>query len=143
MRILGLDIGTKRTGIAVSDPFGWTAQGVEVWKHVSREKDLDRIVYWLSQYETNMVVVGMPKNMDGTKGERALWTEKYVTDLQEKVPDLRAIFWDERLSTVMAEKGLIEGNVRRDKRKTVIDKMAAVIILQGYLDSITSQKERV
>lgn len=141
MRILGLDVGMKRTGIAVSDPFGWTAQGVEVWKHVSREADLARIAHWVAHYEASVVVVGMPRNMDGSKGERALWTERYAADLQALLPAAKIVFWDERLSTVMAEKGLIEGNMRREKRKHVIDKMAAVIILQGYLDSLVHGKE--
>lgn len=136
MRVLGINIGTKRIGIAVSDPLGWTAQGVEVWKHVSREQDMARIIHWLHEYQAESIVIGMPKNMDGTKGEKALWTEKYAEDLQALIPDIKIILWDERLTTVIAQRGLIAANVRRDKRKQVVDKMAAVIILQGYLDSI-------
>ncbi len=140
MRILGIDVGTKRTGIAVSDPFGWTAQGVEVWRHVSNEKDLERVVALANEYDAERIVIGMPLNMDGSKGERALRTEKYASKLSELLPETEIILWDERLSTVMAERGLIEGNVSRDKRKKVIDKIAAVIILQSYLDSETSKR---
>lgn len=136
MRVLGIDIGTKRIGIAVSDPLGWTAQGVEVWKHVSREADMARIIHWLYEYQATTIVIGMPKNMDGTKGEKALWTEQFAAELQTLIPDTKVVLWDERLTTVIAQRGLIAANVRREKRKQVVDKMAAAIILQGYLDSI-------
>ncbi|MCI5836575.1 MAG: Holliday junction resolvase RuvX [Veillonellaceae bacterium] len=134
-RVLGLDIGTKRIGIAVSDPLGWTAQGVETWQHVSRAADFDRIAHWVATYEAATVVIGMPRNMDGSKGPKALWTEEYAALLQERLPETEIVFWDERLSTVMAERSLLAADVSRSKRRKVIDKLAATVILQGYLDA--------
>ncbi len=134
-RILGLDVGERRTGIAVSDPFGWTAQGVEVWKSVSREADIERIVHWAQEYDAATVVIGLPLNMDGSRGPRAQWMEAFAQELGERLPDREIVLHDERLSTVQAERSLIAGGVRRAKRRTVIDKMAAVVILQSYLDA--------
>lgn len=134
-RILGLDVGERRTGIAVSDPFGWTAQGVEVWRTVSREKDMDRIVHWAHEYDVAAVVIGLPLNMDGTKGPRAQWMEEFARELGERLPERDIILQDERLSTVQAQRSLIAGDMRREKRRTVVDKIAAVVILQRYLDA--------
>ena len=98
------------------------------------ERDFSRLQELITEYEVEEIVVGMPKNMNGTKGDRALKTEEFVAKMQEVI-DVPVTFWDERLSTVMAERSLIAADVSRKKRKDVIDKMAAVVILQGYLDS--------
>lgn len=133
MRIMSLDVGSKTVGVACSDALYLTAQGIETIRRSSLAKDLDRISQLVSDYEVEEIVVGMPKNMNGTKGERAEETEFFVGKLKEVVT-VPITYWDERLSTVMATRSLIEADVSRKKRKKVIDKMAAVVILQGYLD---------
>ena len=134
MRIMSLDVGSRTIGIACSDALLMTAQGIETIRRTSLEKDFNRLQELISEYEVHELVVGMPKNMNGTKGERAEKTEAFVEKMQEVI-STSVVFWDERLSTVMAEKSLIAADVSRKKRKEVIDKMAAVVILQGYLDS--------
>ncbi len=140
MRIMGLDVGSVTIGVSVSDPFGWTAQGVETIRHTTREKDFERLRELTKQYEVERFVLGMPLNMNGTKGMRAEQTEKFAAELAEAFPDIPQSFWDERLTTVMAQKELIAADVSRKKRKKVIDKMASVAILQGYLDWQSRQK---
>lgn len=140
MRIMGLDVGSVTIGVSVSDPFGWTAQGVETIRHTTREKDFARLRELTRQYEVEQFVLGMPLNMNGSKGMRAEQTEKFAAELAEAFPDIPQSFWDERLTTVMAQKELIAADVSRKKRKEVIDKMAAVAILQGYLDWRSRQK---
>lgn len=139
MRILSLDVGSRTIGVACSDALLMTAQGLETIRRTSLEKDFGRIQELVDQYEVHEIVVGMPKNMNGTKGDRAQKTEEFVDKMKEviKTP---VTFWDERLSTVMAEKSLIAADVSRKKRKSVIDKMAAVVILQGYLDRIAHKQ---
>lgn len=132
---MGIDLGEVRIGIAVSDPLGMTAQGVEVIRRASEEKDLYRLGELLKQYEIQKIVLGFPKNMNGTIGPRGEITQQFAKLLEDTF-ELPVILWDERLSTVAAERMLIEADVRRDKRKKVVDKMAAAIILQNYLDSI-------
>ena len=105
-----------------------------ILQRTSHEKDFQRIAELIREYEVDTIVVGMPKNMNGTKGDRAEKTEAFVEKMKEVI-STPVVFWDERLSTVMAEKSLIAADVSRKKRKEVIDKMAAVVILQGYLDS--------
>ncbi|WP_027340183.1 Holliday junction resolvase RuvX [Halonatronum saccharophilum] len=134
LRIMGLDLGDKRTGVAVSDRMGWTAQGKEVIEVKSVEEDIEYIIELVAKYEAEKVVVGLPKNMDGSLGPRANKVLDFVEKLKEKV-DIPVVTWDERLSTVAVERTLISADVSRKKRKKVIDKMAAVIILQNYLDS--------
>ena len=140
-RVLGLDVGSTTIGVSVSDPFGWTAQGVETIRRKSREADFARLSELVRQYGAEMFVIGMPLNMDGTKGMRAERTEDFAKELAEAFPDIGQVFWDERLTTVMAERELIAADVSRKKRKQVIDKMAAVAILQGYLDRLAMQKK--
>lgn len=135
MRILGLDVGDKTIGIAVSDELMFTAQGVETIRRTSLEKDLNRLQELMKEYETNTLLVGMPKNMNGTIGPRGELVKAFSEQVKEVSPEANIIFWDERLSTVAATKSLIAADVSRAKRKKVIDKMAAVFILQGYLDS--------
>ncbi len=140
MRIMGLDVGSQTIGVSVSDPFGWTAQGVETIRHTTREKDFQRLGELVKTYEVELFVLGMPLNMNGTKGMRAERTEAFAEELKAAFPEVAQTFWDERLTTVMAQKELIAADVSRKKRKQVIDKMAAVAILQGYLDWRAHQK---
>ena len=139
MRIMSLDVGSRTIGIACSDALLMTAQGIETIRRTSLEKDFNRLQELISEYEVHELVVGMPKNMNGTKGERAEKTEEFVEKMKAVI-DLPVTFWDERLSTVMAERQLIAADVSRKKRKSVIDKMAAVVILQGYLDRLQFNK---
>lgn len=137
MRILGLDVGSKTVGVAVSDPFGWTAQGVTIIKIDENNDDfgIDQVVSYIREYRVEKVVIGLPKNMNNTEGDRALASRQYAERLKEAIA-VDVDFQDERLTTVQAERMLIsEGNVSRQKRKKVIDKLAAVILLQNYLDS--------
>lgn len=141
MRIMGLDVGSQTIGIAVSDPFYWTAQGVETIRHSTRKGDFIRLGQLAVQYEVERFVVGMPLNMNGSKGTRALLTEQFAEELKQEFPGIPVSFWDERLTTVMAQKELIAADVSRKKRKSIIDKMAAVVILQGYLDHRSQEKK--
>lgn len=134
MRIMGLDVGSVTIGVSVSDPLGWTAQGLETIRHTTREKDFQRLGELVKQYGVERFVIGKPLNMDGSKSVRCEQTEKFAAELQEAFPDIPQDWWDERLTTVMAQKALIAADVSRGKRKKIIDKMASVAILQGYLD---------
>lgn len=136
---MSLDVGSRTIGIACSDALLMTAQGIETIRRTSLEKDFNRLQELIIEYEVHELVVGMPKNMNGTKGERAEKTEEFVEKMKEVI-DLPVTYWDERLSTVMAERQLIAADVSRKKRKSVIDKMAAVVILQGYLDRLQFNK---
>ena len=135
MRFLGLDVGDRTIGIAASDGLLLTAQGVETIRRKSLEHDLARLGELMRQYETEQLIVGLPKNMDGTQGPRCDIVRAFAGEVQSAFPSVEITFWDERLSTVAAAKSLIAADVSRAKRKKVIDKMAAVFILQGYLDS--------
>ena len=139
MRIMAVGVGSRTIGIACSDALLMTAQGIETIRRTSLENDFNRLRELISEYEVHELVVGMPKNMNGTKGERAEKTEEFVEKMKAVI-DLPVTFWDERLSTVMAERQLIAADVSRKKRKGVIDKMAAVVILQGYLDRLQFSK---
>lgn len=143
MRYIGLDVGDRTIGIAVSDQLLITAQGRETYRRDSIKKDVDYIVDYIAEEEITHIVVGLPKNMNGTIGPQGEKTQGFVkkllkkltyTDKIDKVPEV--IYWDERLTSVAAEKFLISADVNRKKRKEVIDKLAAVNILQGYLDSL-------
>ena len=136
---MALDVGSRTIGIACSDALLMTAQGIETIRRTSLENDFNRLRELISEYEVHELVVGMPKNMNGTKGDRAEKTEEFVEKMKAVI-DLPVTFWDERLSTVMAERQLIAADVSRKKRKGVIDKMAAVVILQGYLDRLQFRK---
>ncbi len=135
MRALALDIGDKTIGVAVSDLLGLTAQGVETIRRTSNKDDLKRLGELVAQFEATTFVIGLPKNMDGTEGTRCELVRKFAAKIATTFPAVKQVFWDERLSTVAATRSLIEADVSRRKRKKVIDKMAAVYILQGYLDS--------
>lgn len=133
-RILGLDIGTKRIGVAISDPLGITAQPLMTIERESKKKDLEAIEALLDQYQVRKVVVGMPFNMNGTIGTSGEMAKMVGEKIKNKFK-IELIYVDERLSTVSAERVLIEGDIRREERKNIIDKVAASYILQTYLDS--------
>jgi len=133
VRILGLDIGSKRIGIAVSDELGLTAQGLETMVSKGPEADVQQIVKLATQYQAKEIVVGLPLNMDGTEGPQAKKVKALVERICRALP-IPVREWDERLSTVAAEKALLEADVSRSKRRKVIDKLAAVLTLQTYLD---------
>lgn len=139
MRILALDVGDKTIGVAVSDELLFTAQGVEVIRRTSLEKDFARLQQLITDYSVETIVVGLPKNMNGTVGPRGELVQQFSLELTTAIPNITIKHWDERLSTVAAEKSLIAADVSRAKRRKVIDKMAAVFILQGYLDSLPNQ----
>lgn len=137
MRILCLDVGERTIGVAVSDLLGLTAQGVEVIRRTSLEKDYNRLSEIITQYEVETIIIGLPKNMNGTIGPKGEAMKEFADHLQESFPQTKVRLWDERLSTVAATRALISADVSRAKRKKVIDKMAAMFILQGYLDSLS------
>jgi putative holliday junction resolvase len=136
MRVLGLDVGTKTVGVALSDEFGWTAQGLTTLK-INEEKSVfgfEEIGQLIKEYQVDTVVIGLPKNMNGTIGPRAEASMQFAREIESKFA-VPTVLWDERLTTMAAERVLLEADVSRKKRKKVIDKMAAMMILQGYLDS--------
>ena len=138
MRIMGLDYGSKTVGVAMSDPLGITAQAVEtIWRKDENKlrKTCARIEELISEYEVERIVLGLPKHMNNDLGERAQKALEF-REMVKRRTGLEVVMWDERLTTVEAERTLIENNVRRENRKQYIDKIAAVFILQGYLDSI-------
>jgi putative Holliday junction resolvase len=133
LRIAALDVGEKRIGIALSDAFGWTAQGLETYSRLEESKDCEYIAGLLEKKGAQRIVVGLPVNMDGSLGRQAEYVQAFAKALSAHT-DLPVEFWDERLSTAAARRTLLEADVSRKKRKKVIDKMAAAHILQGYLD---------
>ena len=139
MRILGLDYGDKTVGVAVSDPFGWTAQGLEIIKRNSEneyKQSLGRLAELIKEYEVDTIVLGYPLNLDGSVSERCKKTEAYKERIERRFTGTPVVLWDERLSTVAAANFLMEAGLNNGQRKGIIDKMAAVYILQGYLNSI-------
>ena len=144
MRILGLDYGSKTVGVAVCDPLGITAQTVETivrGEENKLRKTLARIEELIRQYEIERIVLGYPKNMNNTIGERGKKSEE-LKEAIERRTGLPVILWDERLTTVAAERVLMESGVRREHRKESVDQIAAAMILQGYLDSLRIQGEQ-
>lgn len=141
MRIMGLDVGSKTVGIAVSDAFGWTAQGIETIKidESNNQFGINRIEELVKSHEVSTFVVGYPKNMNNSIGPRAEASERFA-ELLKVTFNKPVVLWDERLTTAAAERMLIQADVSRKKRKQVIDKMAAVMILQGYLDSKSNMR---
>jgi putative pre-16S rRNA nuclease len=135
MRIGGLDVGDRRIGVAVSDEQGWTAQGIGVVQRKNLAADIEALRAMLAPYEPTTMVVGLPKNMNGTIGPQAEKVLAFAREIEAAL-GLPIVMWDERLSTVGAERALLEADLSRAKRKKVIDKAAAVFILQGYLDSL-------
>jgi len=137
-RYLGLDVGDATIGVAVSDLLGLTAQGVETVRRKNSKDDFARLKEIADIYETNAFVIGLPKNMNGTEGDRAEMVRKFADELLKVIPGAEISFWDERLTTVAAHKTLIEADMSRRKRKKVVDKMAAIFILQGFLDRLSN-----
>ncbi|MBT3181005.1 MAG: Holliday junction resolvase RuvX [Deltaproteobacteria bacterium] len=139
MRIICLDIGSKRIGVAASDPLGWTAQGVEVIERKGNKKDMERICEICREWEAEKIVAGLPLNEEGEIGPAAKKIQGFVDKLKVHLEgaklDIDVEMWDERYSTAIAEERLIEADVSRKKRKRVIDKMAATVILQDYLEA--------
>lgn len=136
MRILGLDYGTKTVGVAVSDPLLITAQGLEIIRRDSENKirkTYARIEEIIKEYEVEKIVLGLPKNMNGTEGDRVEKTKEFK-DAIERRTGLEVVLWDERLTTVSADKIMMESNIRRENRKEYVDEIAAMIILQNYLE---------
>ena len=143
MRILGLDYGSKTVGVAVSDPLGFTAQGVEIIRRKSENKmrqTLARIEELIAQYQVEEIVLGLPKNMNNTLGDRAEKSLELKETLERRT-GLPVVMWDERLTTVSANSVLMETGVRRENRKEHVDEIAAVFILQGYLDYLANKNE--
>ena len=142
MRIMGLDYGSKTVGVAISDALGVTAQGIETIQRKEENKlrrTCARIEELVKEYEVTAIVLGYPKNMNNTVGDRAVKSEEFREMLQRRT-SLPVYLWDERLTTVAAENILMESGVRREHRKEYVDKIAAVLILQGFLDSAEGQK---
>ncbi|NCB93646.1 MAG: Holliday junction resolvase RuvX [Clostridia bacterium] len=144
MRIMGLDYGSKTVGVAVSDPLGLTAQGVEIVRRKTENKmrqTLARIEELIEQYQVEKIVLGLPKNMNNTLGDRAEKSLELKETLERRT-GLAVVMWDERLTTVSANRVLMETGVRRENRKEHVDEIAAIFILQGYLDYLHNQKDR-
>ncbi len=135
MRILGLDVGSRTIGVACSDALLLTAQGVETIRRESKKKDFARLQEMIKEKEVHRIVVGRPRHMNGDYSENMEKIEHFVAEFRKVVPDMDIVYWDERLTTVIAQNVLKAGNVRREKRKQFVDKMAAVLILQNYLDA--------
>ena len=142
MRIMGLDFGSKTVGVAVSDALLITAQGIESVRREQENKlrrTLARIEELIKEYEVEKIVLGLPKNMDGSSGERVEKTMEFKAMLERRT-QLEVIMWDERLTTVAADRLMMEANVRRENRKKYVDSIAATFILQGYLDKLSMEK---
>ncbi len=136
MRIMGLDFGSKTVGVAISDPLLITAQGIEIIRRKEENKlrqTLARIEELIVEYEVEEIVLGMPKNMNATEGIRVELTNEFKEKLERRT-GLPVAVWDERLTTVAADKAMMEAGIRREKRKDYVDMIAATLILQGYLD---------
>ncbi len=143
MRIMGLDFGAKTVGVAISDPLLITAQGIEIIRRKDENKlrqTLARIEQLIVEYEVEEIVLGLPKNMNDTLGARVELTNEFREKLERRT-GLTVHMWDERLTTVAADKAMIEAGLRREERKEHVDKLAAVFILQGYLD-LRARKEQ-
>jgi putative Holliday junction resolvase len=134
MRILGLDVGKKRIGVAVSDELGITAQGIGVIVRSSTKRDIQAISEIARKYRVDKIVIGLPVNMNGTLGPQGEEIKEFGEKLRNYL-NIEVQYWDERLSTVAAERVLIDADISRKKRKNVIDKLSAVVILQNFLDS--------
>jgi putative Holliday junction resolvase len=132
---MALDVGSKRIGVALSDPLKITAQGLQTFQRTTLEEDVKGLWQLIDEHEVSQLVVGLPKNMDGTIGFKAEEVQQFIADLTAE-RKIEIIWIDERLTTVSAERVLLEADVSRAKRKKVIDKMAAVVILQSYLDRL-------
>jgi putative Holliday junction resolvase len=141
---MGLDFGSKTVGVAISDPLLITAQGIEIIRRKDENKlrqTLARIEELIVEYEVSKIVLGFPKNMNDTLGERAALSLEFQDKLERRT-GLPVVMWDERLTTVAADKAMMEAGIRREHRKEHVDKIAAIFILQGYLDYLAGKEER-
>lgn len=139
MRILGLDVGQKTIGVAISDPLGFTAQGITTIRREKKSKDIEELRKICKDYQVESIVVGLPKNMNGSIGFAGEKIMEFSQLVKEEI-GLKIEFWDERLTTVAAHRAMLEADMSRKKRKKVVDKVAATYILQGYLDRISNKK---
>lgn len=135
MRIIGLDLGQKNIGVAVSDPLGFTAQGITTIRRTNKEKDIQSIKDICDEYKAELLLIGLPKNMNGTIGPSGELAMEFG-ELCQKAINIEVKYWDERLTTVAANRAMLEADLSRNKRKKIVDKVAATYILQGYLDMI-------
>jgi putative Holliday junction resolvase len=135
MRILGIDYGDKKVGFSLSDLLGITAQSLESFRYGSRNELLNKIIGIINNYKVTIIVVGFPKNMNGTIGTRGEKTLQFIEFLKNKIDNVEITTWDERLSTLSAKRVMIETGVKRKNKEKMEDKIAAVFILQSYLDS--------
>lgn len=143
MRIMGLDFGSKTVGVAISDPLLITAQGIEIIRRKDENKlrqTLARIEELIVEYEVTEIVLGFPKNMNDTLGERAKLSLEFKDKLERRT-GLPVVMWDERLTTVAADRAMMEAGIRREHRKEHVDKIAAIFILQGYLDYLAGKEK--
>ena len=140
MRILGLDVGDKTIGVSVSDPLGITAQGITTIQRKNKEKDTAEIKKYVDLYNSQLIVSGIPKNMNGSIGPQGEKVIKYCNYLKNKL-QIEVVFWDERLTTVAAHRAMLEADLSREKRSKIVDKLAAIYILQGYLDRLNIEKK--
>jgi len=139
MRYIGLDVGDRTIGVAVSDPLNYTAQGITTVRRKSLEKDMENLREIFSAYEIQEIIVGLPKNMNGTIGPQAEKAMEFGSVLEKEFGHT-VVFWDERLTTMAATRAMLEADMSRKKRKGLVDKIAATYILQGYLDKLSSTK---
>lgn len=135
-RILGLDLGQKTIGVAISDPLGFTAQGITTIRRSNKEKDIEELKKICDDYKVETIVIGLPKNMNGTIGPSGEIAMEFGKLIEEEFK-IEVKFWDERLTTVAANKAMLEADLSRKKRKKIVDKVASTYILQGYLDMIS------
>lgn len=135
MRLMGLDIGDRTIGVAVSDELNWMAHGICTIKRKSIDYDIEQLDRIIKEKKISKIIIGLPKNMNNTIGDSGKKSIEFGEKLKNRYPDIEIVFWDERLTTVAAEKVLIEADVSRKNRKKVIDKVAATFILQGYIDA--------
>lgn len=140
MRILGLDVGNKTIGVALSDPLGITAQGITTIRRKGEDRDIQELKSICDEYKVEAIVCGLPKNMNGTLGPQSEKVLKFCHSI-EQVINLPIKMWDERLTTVAANRAMLEADLSRAKRKKIVDKMAATYILQGYLDRISKSND--
>ena len=141
MRSMSLDVGTRTIGVAASDLMGMIANGVETIRRTSEERDLQRIGELIAEYEVDTMVVGYPKNMNGSVGERAQSCEDFARVIGERFPQLKIVLWDERRTTIEAHQILSDNNYHGKKRKKTVDAVAASLILEGYLNYLRTHKE--
>lgn len=134
-RILGLDLGSRTIGVSVSDPLGYTAQGITTIRRKKIENDVEEIKKICIKYSVELIVMGLPKNMDGTIGTQCEKVYSFSEVLKKEV-NIDIEYWDERLTTVAATRAMLEADLSRSKRKKIVDKIASTYILQGYLDSL-------